>query len=112
MPIKFKVMQNNVRGFKSKEVMIRRIVMEENPVIVALSETKLTKDDPEIKIPGYLSPRVDRDEEGGGVMMMYKESLDHIMVEVARYKLHQAEMLWHRLDNGKIQMKIGVVYMP
>ena len=105
-------MQNNVRGFKSKEVMIRRIVLEENPVIVALSETKLTKDDPDIKIPGYLSPRVDRDEEGGGVMMMYKESLDHIMVEVARYKLHQAEMLWHRLDNGKIQMKIGVVYMP
>ena len=34
-------MLNNVRGFKTKEVMIRRIVAEEEPVFIALVETKL-----------------------------------------------------------------------
>ena len=42
---KFKVMYDNVRGVKSKKEVIERIVNEENPVILALTETKLNKDD-------------------------------------------------------------------
>ena len=39
----FKVMYNNVRGVKSKEGVIKRIIYEENPTILALAETKLNE---------------------------------------------------------------------
>ena len=58
-------MLNNVRGLKSKEQMIRRIVEEEEPVLLALVETKMDKDE-SFDIPGYIIPRVDRDSDGGG----------------------------------------------
>ena len=107
----FKVMLNNVRGFKSKAVMIKRIIEEEQPVIVALVETKLNKKEP-VDIPGYKINRVDRDCEGGGVLMGYRKSMRNVVICTAETRMHNAEMLWQRLDNGKIKMKIGVIYMP
>ena len=86
-------MVNNVRGFKSKEIMIRRIIQEENPVIMALTETKMNKEEKKVDIPGYETKRVDRDSDGGGVMMIYKKSLLKIMIDISTYKIHQAEML-------------------
>ena len=109
---KFKVMMNNVRGFKTKERMIRRIIAEEEPVVIALTETKMDKDEKVEKIPGYLMSRVDRDSDGGGVMLAYKESLEHLMVSTVEHKLHDAEILWQKMYNNKIKLKIGVIYMP
>ena len=108
---KFKVMANNVRGFKSKETMIRRIIAEEEPVIIALVETKMDKEE-SLEIPGYENKRVDRIGDGGGVMLAFKRSLVNVIVFTAEYRLHNAEMLWVRLDNGRIKLKIGVIYMP
>ena len=105
-------MVNNVRGFKSKEIMIRRIIQEENPVIMALTETKMNKEEKKVDIPGYETKRVDRDSDGGGVMMIYKKSLLKIMIDISTYKIHQAEMLWQKLDNGSTLMKLGIIYMP
>ena len=62
---KFKFLMNNVRGIKLKTTTIRRILDEEEPVMAALVETKLRKEDA-YEIPGYDIARVDRDEEGGG----------------------------------------------
>ena len=108
---KFKVMVNNVRGYKTKEVMIKRIMMEENPVLMAIVETKL-KDDDAVEIPGYEFSWVNRNEDGGGVLLFFRRCLVKIMIEVAETRLHDAEILWNRLDNGKVKIKIGVVYMP
>ena len=104
-------MVNNVRGYKTKEVMIKRIMMEENPVLMAIVETKL-KDDDAVEIPGYEFSRVNRNEDGGGVLLFFRRCLAKIMIEVAETRLHDAEILWNRLDNGKVKIKIGVVYMP
>ena len=59
----FKVMYNNVRGIKSKEEVLRRIVSEENPVIMAIGETKLKKGDWPEEIEGYVIKRNDRDTD-------------------------------------------------
>ena len=71
---KFKIMLNNTRGLRTKEAMMKRIVLEENPVIFACVETKLNKED-KVEIPGYLISRVDRVEDGGGVMLAYRKCL-------------------------------------
>ena len=107
----FKVMCNNVRGVKSKEEIIKRIIHEENPVIMALVETKLTKDDV-FEIDGYEIKRNDRTADGGGVLLAYKKSLINIMKLVSKYNDHNSEVLWMKLDNGVEKIRIGVVYMP
>ena len=48
--------------------------------------------------------RVDRDSDGGGVMVVFKLSLNKVLVVTAEHKIHDAEMLWQRLDNGRIKM--------
>ena len=70
---KFKVMLNNMRGFKSKETCIKRIIDEENPVLVALVETKLDEIKDTVEIENYTVKRNDRDEGGGGVLIAYKK---------------------------------------
>ena len=107
----FKILLNNVRGYKSKETMLKRIVAEEEPVIMAIVETKLNDEDV-VEIPGYKVKRVNRDEEGGGVMLLYRKCLKKVLIVTAEIKLHNAEMLWCKLDNGTVKSKIGVVYMP
>ena len=92
--------------------MIKRIIGEEEPVLVALVETKLNKND-KVEIPGYEEPlRVDRDEDGGGVLLTYKKCLTNIVIGTTEVRLHNAEMLWAKMDNGKVKFKIGVIYMP
>ena len=108
---KFKILLNNIRGVKTKQLMMNRIVLEENPVIFACVETKLNKDDV-VEIPGYKIDRVDRVEDGGGVFLAYRQCLKKILVEIKEIRLHNAEMLWKKLDNGKVKMVIGVIYMP
>ena len=75
--------------------MMNRIVLEENPVIFACVETKLNKDDV-VEIPGYKISRVDRVEEGGGVLLAYRQCLKKILVETKEIRLHNAEMLWKK----------------
>ena len=108
---KFKILLNNIRGLKTKQVMMNRIVLEENPVIFACVETKLNEDD-KVTIPGYKISRVDRVADGGGVLLAYRQCLQKILVETKEIRIHDAEMLWKKLDNGKVKMVIGVIYMP
>ena len=51
---------NNVRGFKTRQKEIKRIMLEENPVAVALVETNLNADDAIDIPPGYIIVRNDR----------------------------------------------------
>ena len=108
---KFKFMINNVRGFKSKQTTIKRIIQEQEPVMVALVETKLREGE-NFELPGYTVKRVDRDDEGGGVMVAFKKTLCNIWICTREYKKHDCEMLWVKIDNTKIKLKIGVIYMP
>ncbi len=108
---KFKFLVNNVRGVKSKLTTIKRIIQEEEPVMVALMETKMREGE-NFQLPGYKIKRVDRDEEGGGVLIAFKETLSDIWICTREYKQHDCEMVWIKMENTKIKIKIGVVYMP
>ena len=108
---KLKILIDNVRGYKSKIASIERITNEEKPVLMALTETKLMESD-QVDIPGYKVERVDRDDEGGGVLIAYKLTMKSILVTTGEYKKHNCEILWAVINNYKIKIKIRVVYMP
>ena len=103
-------MYNNLRGIKSKQHSLRNIIEEKDPTVIALVETKLNKED-KIEIEGYRIERVDRNESGGGVLIGYKECLEHVTTVVCEEK-ENCEILWIKIDNGQIKIKIAAVYMP
>ena len=46
-------------------------------------------------------------------MLVYKRCLKNIMTTTAEIKIHNAEMLWTKIDNAKNRIiNIGVIYMP
>ena len=96
---------------KLKFPTIKRIIEEEEPVMVALVETKLNEDDT-IEIPGYAISRADRTEDGGGALFAIKKTFSNISVCTKEYKKHGAEIVWVKIDNSQTKLKIGVVYMP
>ena len=110
---KFKFLLNNVRGLKTKMTTTKRIIEEEKPVMFALVETKLRKNDViETEFPDYKMERVDRDEDGGGVLIAIRKTLKQTWITTKECKQHNCDMLWVKMDNNKIRMKIGIVYMP
>ena len=106
----FNVLYNNLRGYKSKVQSIRRIIEEKDPTILALAETKLCEGE-DVKIEGYEIERVDRKEDGGGVLIAYKTCIKNIM-SIVKEERENCEILWMKVDNGKTKIKIAVVYMP
>ena len=109
--INFNVMYNNLRGIKSKVHSLQSILNEKQPAIIALAETKLNEGET-IELDGYHIERVDRtSDSGGGVLIAYMECIKNIMT-VAKEEKTNCEILWMTLDNGKVKVKIAVVYMP
>ena len=107
-----KVMYNNINGITTKQNSLRRIIEEENPTIIGITETKLGELDTFSLLEcGYLVKRVDRKAGAGGVLIAYKKCLKHVAV-VVREEKEAEEMLWIKFDNGKFKLRVGLVYMP
>ena len=77
----FKVMFNNMRGYKMKKETLRHIIQEEKPVVIGIAETNLEEDEIIEEIEGYKIKRKDRRQKGGGVMMIYREALESMVVD-------------------------------
>ena len=112
----FKLYYGNLRGLKSKEKSLREIIGEENPTLMCLTETHLKLDDELEEFEGYKTIRNDRNgQDGGGVLIAYRKSLENITVEVARDN-ENCETLWIVIDNKHGQwgtsIRLGVVYAP
>ena len=105
---KLKIMYQNVRGIKSKLVSLLRIVQEQTPSVICLVETHLEEDD-EIEIPGYSIMRKDRNQDGGGCLIAYREEINTL---VTRIPEKETEMAWILIENSVAGVKIGVVYCP
>ena len=110
MMAKFKVMFNNIRGYKSKKDTLAQLIFEHKPAVVGIAETNLDKDEKIDEIDGYLIRRKDRPTPGGGVMLIYRKELEHMVME--EEDTCDGECLWLTMRNQNIRMKIGVVYMP
>ena len=105
-----KIMYNNINGIRTKQKSLERIIEEESPTIIGITETRLGEED-DLALPGYVIKRVDRKSGAGGVLIAYKVCLKNVAV-VVREEKGEEEMLWIKFDNGKTRMRVGIVYMP
>ena len=107
---KFKVMFNNMRGYKLKKDTLMQIIQEEKTVVMGIAETNLENGEIIEKIEGYEVKRKDRKRKGGGVMLIYRKALENMVME--EEDLGDDEILWITIRNKNITIKVGVVYMP
>ena len=106
---KLTILYQNVRGMKSKMESIQRIIEEKNPSIICYVESNMEEGE-ELKINGYVTQRNDKDGQGRGITIAYKDTLNNI-VTLLDQKKGSYEGTWLRVGNTRAYIKIGVVYM-
>ena len=67
-------MFNNIRGAKSKQLSLEKIIHDEQPVLTGIAETHLNEGE-KFAVDWYKIKRSDRTAEGGGVMIAYSEKI-------------------------------------
>ena len=82
----------------------------EKPTVIAITETWMDEAY-KLELEGYVIYRNDRNEDGGGVMLAIRKEIKNITVEVKRTK-ESVESLWILINNTKIKIRIGVMYLP
>ena len=106
----FRILYNNINHLKSKAEALEKVVEEIDPTVVILVETKLPEEE-QYTLDGYTPLQMNRNEYGGGVMLLVKEELENISVVVERDR-EVAEIMWVAMSNGRNKIRIGIVYAP
>ncbi len=108
---KLSIFYVNIRDLKSKETSFKTRIEEVKPSIIAITETWMDEED-DISIEGYDTVyRNERKGKGGGILIAVHNNLMNIVCEIAQTK-EMYESIWLVLNNGRINVKIGVVYFP
>ena len=107
---KFTVLYSNIRHLKTKTNSLERIVEEEKPTVIILVETKLGEEE-DYKIEGYDEKPMNRNENGGGILIFVRNEIKHITVIVKKEE-EGVEALWITINNGRNNIRIGAVYAP
>ena len=104
------IFYQNVRGLKSKINSLQCIIEESKPTIIVLVETHLDEEE-EIELEGYKVERNDRNGDGGGVLIAYKDVIKNIVSNIVKVK-EGYEGLWVDINNKVGKIKLGTVYFP
>ncbi|CAI2737970.1 unnamed protein product, partial [Dicrocoelium dendriticum] len=109
-----RVILANVRSLRNKLDEIPLLITEQQPDLMAFTETWLSSDisDSEVHVSGYQLLRCDRfgGRSGGGVILYTKNYLKAHIVEPDCDKDDMSEMLWCRIHDGYQSLMVGVVY--
>ena len=100
----------NIRDLKCKRSSFEEIIAQVKPTVIALTETH-TDDSYDLKIENYVEFPNHRNKDGGGVVLYVRKELVGVAVEVKQTQ-EKLESIWVLIDNGKIKLRIGVVYFP
>ena len=106
----FNIYYQNVRGLKSKIDSLAETIDDYEPTLICLVETHLSKEE-QIQIPGYKIFRNDGTNNSRGILIVIKEKLKTIVVEVTREE-EIGQSLWVLLNNQKAQVRMEVIYGP
>ena len=102
----------NVRGLKSKLESFIEKIMEVEPTVFCVTETRLHKDEEfDMESEGYAVYRNDRNNNGGGVLIGVKIELKNVCTIVEKKKDIE-ESIWVLINNSRIQLRIGCIYAP
>ena len=106
----FKLLYSNINHLKSKMESLKSIADESKPTIIVLAETKLAEKE-EIEFGGYTPYPMNRNEHGGGIMVLIKAELENIAVVVDKQN-EFGEVMWITIANSRNNIRLGVVYAP
>ena len=108
----FRMLYSNINHLPCKVDSLKSIIEETKPAVVTLVETKLGENQ-EFTVEGYHPVPMNRNENGGGVLILVKKELENVIVAVAVEKNKEVgEALWITLTNGRNNIRLGVVYAP
>ena len=100
-------------GLRGKLPEIKLLLLETGLDILAITETKLPSNvsDEEIGIDGYFVARKDRDSNGGGVLLYYKQTLT--AYEETKLKVQsKMEAIWINVNSRSQTCLVACVYRP
>ena len=82
-----------------------------HPHIICLTETWLSSSmpDSEIAITGFKVYRLDRNRQGGGVLIYVSNNLQSQLLKVDTFNL---ELIWIKIVADSLSLKLGVFYRP
>ena len=106
----FKLMYSNINHLKSKMEPLKSILEETKPSVVALVETKMAVKE-EMEMEGYTPYPMNRNEHGGGILLLVKKELKNLVV-VVQEQVEVGEVMWITLSSNRNNIRIGVVYVP
>ena len=94
----------NVRGLKSKLESFIEKIMEVEPTVFCVTETRLHKDEEfDMESEGYAVYRNDRNNNGGGVLIGVKIELKNVCTIVEKKKDIE-ESIWVLINNSRIHI--------
>ena len=105
-----KIMYSNVRGIKSKINSLAGNIDEVNPSILCLVETHLDKKE-NLEISGYTPYRLDGTSNSAGILIAVVDTIKAIVVEIEEFT-DIGYIKWILINNGKVAIRLGVVYAP
>ena len=106
----FKLMYSNINHLKSKMESLKSILEQTKPSVSALVETKIAVKE-EMEMEGYTPYPMNRNEHGGGILLLVKKELKNLVV-VVQEQVEVGEVMWITLSNNRNNIRIGVVYVP
>eukprot|EP00794_Sanderia_malayensis_P004143 gene4143-4696_t len=106
----FRLYYVNCRGVKSKIESLKEIIEEEKPTVICLTETHIAEED-SIHLEGYHVEHLNRNSDGGGLIMAIKEELKGSSVIIEKI-IEKDESMWMVINNNRIKVRIGLIYGP
>ena len=107
----FKIYYVNIRGIKSKMTELKRIIREERPHVICLTETLLRPSEWVEIDKNYKFYHNSEHEDKWGIAIGVDRRLDNITIEIERKSLDY-ESLWLLMSNDRVKVRIGNIYAP
>ena len=103
----------NVIGLLSKKAEVKILLQETNLDILAVTETKISPDIVnQIEIEGYSVVRKDRNNNGGGVLIYYNDTLEaHEETNLVSTN-ERIETVWLNFVSQSQTWLVGCIYRP
>ena len=102
-----KIWYNNINGITSKITSLRNIIREDQPHIIALTETKTKSPQP---IEGYKWISAYKPNRAGGTAIAARKDIANNIQEEDSENTDKAEIIWTKMTTGTQNTYIGVYY--
>ena len=107
----FKIIQINIRSIKNKQLDLKCMISEKDPDIICINETFLNGN-ATLKIDGYSTYNLNRPSNGGGVILLVKETIKHNNIKKINIEGHEIIQCQIFPNQTNKFFTINAIYFP